>query len=127
MQQRVFLDLGGSIGAAIAAHVRSDRVEAGFGQGAELMAPRIPGLREAVAQHDQRALALLRNMHGNPVALDRAVRDLAHGSLPSERARRRRGLLRGGGPRGPRETRPIGSVERKLSPGARIWAMRAAI
>ena len=42
------------------------------------------------------ALALLRDMHSNPVGLNRAVRNLAHGSLHSERAHRRRGLLRGG-------------------------------
>ncbi len=86
MQQRVFFDFGGSIGAAIAAHVRGDRVEAGFGQGAELMAPGIPGLREAVAKDDQRTFALLCHVHPDSVGLDRAVPHLVHGSLHSKRA-----------------------------------------
>ncbi len=86
MQQRVFFDFGGSIGAAITAHVGGDRVEAGFGQRLKLMAPGIPGLREAVTEQDQRTFALLGDVHSNPIGLDRAVPHLVHGSLHSELA-----------------------------------------
>ena len=126
MQQRVFFDFGGSIGAAIAAHVRSDRVEAGFGQGPELMAPGIPGLREAVTEHDQRAFALLRHVHSNSVGLDRAVPHLAHGSLHSERAHGAIADWRGW-PWGVEKRGRSARLNRNYRRATRISAMRAAI
>jgi hypothetical protein len=46
----------------------------------ELMSPRIPTLREAVAQHNQRARASFRNVHPNSVGVHKAVVYLIHGS-----------------------------------------------
>src|ERR1043165_7570135 len=68
---------GGAGGAppAPAARVRGHRVVAGLGQRGELVAPRVPRLRKAVAEHHQRSRALLGQVHADPVCLDRAVPD----------------------------------------------------
>ena len=50
-------------GLAIAAHVGRDGVIAGVGERLELMAPRIPGFRKAVAKENERARSRLGEMH----------------------------------------------------------------
>ncbi len=77
VQQRVLVDRFGAVGPAIAAHIRRHDMEAGRGQGRELMPPGVPVLGKAVAQHDQRSLALFRQVHLDAVGLDGAMPDLA--------------------------------------------------
>ena len=71
----------GAVGLAVAAHVGRHGVEAGLGQRAELVAPGVPGLREAVAEDDERALALLGHVHADAVGLDGRVLHARHGPL----------------------------------------------
>ena len=49
MEQCVPVDGLRAVGFAVAAHVWSDSVETGFGEGTELVAPGVPRFREAVA------------------------------------------------------------------------------
>src|SRR5258705_2626347 len=58
MEDRVLIDGLRPIALAVAAHIRSDGVEAGGGQRGELMAPGIPGFRESVTQDHRQPLAL---------------------------------------------------------------------
>ena len=58
------------VGLAEAAHVRRDGVKAGGRQGRELVPPRVPGLRPAVQEQDERTLSLLRDPHLDAVGLD---------------------------------------------------------
>ncbi len=78
MQQRVPVDLRRLVGPPVAAQVGCDRTEPGCGEGRQLMAPRIPNLGKAVAQQDQRAFALLRDMHADAVGIDGAMPQLGH-------------------------------------------------
>ena len=71
--QIVCLDLVGDRAVAVAAHVGRDRAVARLGERGELVAPRVPELREAVAEHDGRALALRRHVQLNAVRLDPAM------------------------------------------------------
>jgi hypothetical protein len=54
MQGRLSLDLLRPIRRAIAAHVRSDGMIRRLGPRLELMAPRVPGFRPAMAEEDER-------------------------------------------------------------------------
>ena len=78
VQERVLVDGLGPVGLPVPAHVGRHRVEAGLRKRRQLMPPGIPGLREAVAENDQRARPLLGDVHANAVRLDGAVLDLAH-------------------------------------------------
>src|SRR5262249_19327356 len=78
MQLRVALDLSRRIRLAVAAHVGRDGSEARFRERGELMAPRGPGFRKAVAEDDEWSLAGLGHVHANAVRLDGAVRDGSH-------------------------------------------------
>ncbi len=60
----------GVVAAAVPALVRRDHPEAGLGQRPELVPPGVPGLREAVQQQHERALALLRDVQLNAVHVD---------------------------------------------------------
>ncbi len=73
MKQRVLVDRLGPVGLAIAAHVGRDGMVAGLGQRLQLMPPRVPGFGKAVAQHDQRAGALLGDVHLDAVGRDGPV------------------------------------------------------
>ena len=87
MEERVLLDLLRRVGLPVAAHVRRHGMEAGFGEGAELVAPRIPAFRKAVAEHDERARPGFGDVHADAVGLDRTVSDLGHVlSLPARQA-----------------------------------------
>src|ERR1700720_61654 len=81
MEERVLVDFLRTIGFAVAAHVRRDRVEAGFGESLQLMTPGIPGFGKTVAQEHQRSRAALRDVHADAVGLDDAMFYFAHGSL----------------------------------------------
>src|SRR4029077_7042503 len=83
-QQRVFLNFRWRVGLSITAHIGRDRPEARVRQRPKLISPRIPGLRKSVTEQHERALALLRDMHADPVRFDRTMGDLAHVS-PLER------------------------------------------
>jgi hypothetical protein len=78
VQHRVSIDLGGRLGPAVPAHVGRDGVEPRVGQGPELVTPRVPGFRKSVAEHDERPLALLGDVHPDAVGVDAAVPDLAY-------------------------------------------------
>ena len=80
VQLRVLVDRLGAVGLAVAALVRGDSVEAGIGERGDLVPPRVPALREAVAHHDERAAAGLGDVHVDAVRLDGAVLDLGHGA-----------------------------------------------
>src|SRR5581483_6663798 len=67
MQHGVFLDTLGAIAAAIAAQVERYRAESGLGECAKLMPPGIPALGKAVAENDERALALFRHVDADAV------------------------------------------------------------
>src|SRR5260370_41924407 len=68
MSEPIGLDLVGLVRAAVAANVDRAGREAGGRDGAHLMAPRVPRLRKAVDQDNQRAPTLERDPQ----------RDLAH-------------------------------------------------
>jgi hypothetical protein len=82
VQQRVLVDRLGTVGPAITAHVGRHGVKSSRRQGGELMAPGVPALGKAVTQHDQRTLALLRQVHMNSVCLDGSMPDLAWCHIP---------------------------------------------
>ena len=50
VEHSIALDRLGRVSAAIASHVRRDRVVAGIGERRKLVAPRVPQLRKAVHQ-----------------------------------------------------------------------------
>src|SRR5581483_5689204 len=77
----VALQLGRLRRAAVAALVGRDHVVAGLGDGGYLVAPRVPKLGEAVAQHDDRPFARLGDVHVDAVGGDGAVGDVGHGTL----------------------------------------------
>ncbi len=79
MEERVGVDRLGPVGLAIAAHVGRDGMVAGLGQRLELMAPRIPALRPAMAEEDERPLACLGDVDAKAVRLDEPVGDVGHG------------------------------------------------
>ena len=79
VQLRVLVDGLGRSRLPVAALVGGDRVVAGLGQRRELVAPRVPGLGEAVAEHDEGTLAGLGDVHLDAVGLDGAVLDVGHG------------------------------------------------
>ena len=96
--------------AAEAAHVGRDRAEAGLGERDQLVAPRVPQLRPAMAHQHQRARAAFRHMQLDPVRRDHAVANghlrmssigkpvpTLAGHAPSERAARQHQQLRLGG------------------------------
>ena len=57
----------GLVGAAVAGKVNRDDVEPGFGERRELVAPRVPDLRESMAEQHQRTGALLHVVQPDPV------------------------------------------------------------
>ncbi len=77
MQQGVLVDRLRSVGPAVTAHVGRDGVESGCRQRRELVAPRIPALRKAVAQDHERPFPLLGKVEMDAVRLDNAMRDTA--------------------------------------------------
>jgi hypothetical protein len=79
LEDVVSLDRLRAVGAAIAALVGGDGVEPGRGQGRQLMPPGVPELGETVAEDDERALALLGEVHGDAVGSDGSMLDLGHG------------------------------------------------
>src|SRR5208337_5119949 len=92
VQERIFLDLFRPIRLAIAAHVRRDRMVAGFRERLQLPSPGIPGFGKAVAEDDERAFARLGEMDADSIRLDRPMCDLGHlrfspGGLPTLRTR----------------------------------------
>src|SRR5262249_24013670 len=76
VQQRVRGDRLGPLSLAVATLIRRDGVIPRLGQRDELMSPRVPGLRKAVAEHDERPVARLGDVDANAVGLDGAVADL---------------------------------------------------
>ena len=78
MKQRISVDRVRTVSLAVAAHVWRDGVEAGSGERCNLMAPRIPGLREPVAKKYERAGPSLGEVDSYTVGFDQAVGDLGH-------------------------------------------------
>ncbi len=83
MKQRVLIDVLGLACLAIAAHIGRDRAIAGIGERLQLMAPRIPGFRKAVAEEHDGSASGLGEMDRDPVCLDGAMGDLGHAPSPS--------------------------------------------
>ena len=69
MQQRVLVDRLGRLGAAVAAHVGRHAAKAGRAHRRELMPPRVPALRPAMAEQHQRTAADLGVAHLDVVGL----------------------------------------------------------
>src|SRR5208337_4499380 len=69
MEKRVALDRVRTVGLTIAAHVRRDGSKARFRERLELMAPRVPRLRPAVAEENERPLAGFGAMNADAVRL----------------------------------------------------------
>ena len=78
MQDRVFLDLLGTVGLAVAAHVGRDSMVAGLGERVQLRPPGTPGFGKAVTEDYERPGTRLRQMDADSVRLDRPMRDLRH-------------------------------------------------
>src|ERR1700722_16819226 len=87
LEECVLLDCFWLIGPAVATHVRRHRTKPSGRKSGELMTPRVPTFRESMAQHDQRAITLLREMKSNAVRLDRPMCDVfGHSRLGHDRA-----------------------------------------
>ena len=83
MKQRVLIDGFRLACLAIAAHVGRDGAIAGLGERLQLMAPRIPGFRKAVAEEHDGSASRFGEMDRDPVCLDGAMGDLGHAPSPS--------------------------------------------
>src|SRR5919108_1910505 len=83
LEDVIGLDGLGPVGMAIATLVRCHHAVPRRRQRRQLVPPGVPTLREAMAQDDQRALALLGDMHPDPVCCDEAVVHLCHPSVSS--------------------------------------------
>jgi len=59
-------------------------MEASRGECIDLVTPGVRAFRKAVAQQDERALALLDNIQVDAVSLDDPLNGLAHGPFPTE-------------------------------------------
>ena len=79
VELRISVEVGGRVGASVAALVRRDRAISPFCKRRKLMPPGVPGLREAVAEDHERTLAGLGDMHVDAVRLYDAVVDLVQG------------------------------------------------
>ena len=75
---RVRLDRLRAIGVAVAALVGRDRAKTRIGERANLMTPRIPEFREAMAHHDGDAAAGLDQMHPDAVGVYKFMIEFAH-------------------------------------------------
>ena len=124
MKDRVLIDRLGCVALAVTAHVGGHGVEARRGEGANLMAPGIPGFGKAVAEQHQRSLALLGDVEADAVALDRSLGRFAHVFFLAPR-RLRKGVCERLGmkdvQRGPRNSGNTTALrERRLSMAASI-------
>src|SRR5579871_4113872 len=89
MQAGIGGDVVGLGRASVAPLVRRDHAITGFSDCCDLMAPGIPGLRKAMAEHDQRALPRFDIVHADAVGLDEPVLPLlAHAFSPLENGTR---------------------------------------
>ena len=70
VKEAVLIDVLRLTRLAIAAHIGRDRVEARLGQRFQLMAPRIPGFRKAVAEEHQGPASGFGQMNGDAIRLD---------------------------------------------------------
>src|ERR1700750_2988541 len=82
MEDRVLIYRLGPFALAVAAHVRGNYVEARLSQRIDLVAPRVPAFRKAVAQQNKRALALLDDVQADAVGLDDPLDRFAHRPRP---------------------------------------------
>ena len=76
---RVGVVLVRRIALSVAALIRRDDVKARVSERGQLMAPRIPRLRKAMTQHDERSRAGFSDVHVDSVRRDRAVLNDCHG------------------------------------------------
>src|SRR5260370_27725988 len=77
MKQGVLVDRCRSVGSTVTSHIGRDGVESGCRQRRELVTPRVPALRKAVAQDDERPFPLFGKVEVDAVRLDHAMRDSA--------------------------------------------------
>ena len=82
VQERIAVDLGRSIGTAVAALIRRNYVIARGRQRGNLVTPRIPGLWKAVTKYDKRTATRLGNAHADAVRVHYPMRNPGHQSLP---------------------------------------------
>jgi hypothetical protein len=79
MKDRVLIDRLRPVALAVTAHIGRDDVESRRGERSDLMAPRIPAFRKAMAQHDQRPGTLLGDIDADAVGFNDPLRRLCHG------------------------------------------------
>jgi hypothetical protein len=82
MKKRVLIDCRRLVGSTIAPHVGRHGAEPGLGKCQELMAPRVPTFRKAVAEQDQWTLALFGEVHPNAIRLDDTMPHFTHRTRP---------------------------------------------
>ena len=119
VQERVLLDLLRRVGLAVAAHVGRDGVEAGLGQGAELVAPGVPGFGKAVAEDDERPAPCSATCMRMPLVSTKRCVGSVIGPLAADRSRPLQVRGRPGPentPRGDQGTKPSAGVLRATSP-----------
>ena len=75
LEDVVCLDGLRPIRLAVATLIRSHHVESRISECRQLMSPGIPAFRKAMAEDDQRPLALLDEVHLNAVGVDESVVD----------------------------------------------------
>jgi hypothetical protein len=75
MEKGVLICIVRAIRLSVTAHVRCNYMISRFGQGFDLVPPRIPGLGKTVAQENQRASARFRNMDLDAVRFNKPVLD----------------------------------------------------
>jgi hypothetical protein len=83
MEHGVLIDRFWPVALAVTAHVRGDRMEACRGECFDLVTPRVPAFRKAVAQQNKRVLALLDDIQADTVGLDDSLDRFAHGPRPT--------------------------------------------
>ncbi len=93
MKQGVLVDRFRSVGSTVTSHIGRDGVESGCRQRRELVTPRVPALRKAVAQDDERPFPLFGKVEVDAVRLDHAMRDSA-AALPVDLVELKDGITR---------------------------------
>jgi hypothetical protein len=82
------------VGSTVTPHIGRDGVESGCRQRRELVTPRVPALRKAVAQDEERPFPLFGKVEVDAVRLDHAMRDSA-AALPVDLVELKDGITRG--------------------------------
>jgi hypothetical protein len=75
MEDGISIDCRRLVGLSVASLIGCDSMKSRSGQRWQLVAPRVPTLREAMQQNDQRTLSGFHDVHADAVCLDRSVHE----------------------------------------------------